>query len=916
MRHSLGNALCLSLFGLGLLTSSCGGGSSSTRIFGPPTVTASVVGGSSSVSPGGTLQVTATVSNDAAGKGVTWTVTCATAPCGTVSPTSTASGTATTYTAPSAALASDLAVSVTATSVADSAVSGSAAVTVSGVTLTVNPSSASVNIGTTAPFTATVSNDPGNQGVVWSVSCSPTPCGSVSPTNTLNDIATTYTAPTNFPAGDLIVTLTATSGAVNAISSSASITVPGTNVTVNPASATIQAAGSAPFTASVVNDPQNLGVDWTVSCSPTPCGTVLPTTTLSDAPATYTAPATPPESDLPVTLTATSKFKMAVSGSALITVPAITVSLSAPSALIPVNIAQTFTATVANDPANAKVNWTVTQNSAACSPAVCGTVSPASTNSGTATTYTAPASVPPNGPVTLTATSAADNTKSSSASITISSGTVMLVPASLDFAARLVNSTSPAQDIILTNTGTSALTMNSMTLTGSNSADFALSPTNPCGSSVAAAGTCTIGVTFTPHARGTRNANLSISDSSTDTPQIVALSGIGIQPCSAQIKQTLSAKPTRSALATFGRETVPAPTGNYSVGTQEIRLVDSSRKDPFLENGTSRELMVRFWYPAKQEGACIPAAYAAPAVWSYFSQLMHMPLPAVTTNSCLEAPIADGAHPIVVFTHGYTGTFTDYTFLFEDLASRGYVVASVDHTYEATAVQFPDGRFVHSGFGSHLGNKMIEDEDSLALALSVRLDDLKFVADDLERLNRSPSSPFRGKLDVHRMAIAGHSMGGLAASLATDREARFKAGIIIDVHDGNVPDAVVGTTRTPVFIFASGREQWTDNECKLWNNLHGPRFAVNLEGSEHLTPTDAVWLAQGAVKTGTMGPEKAIASVRDYVAAFLDVHLQEKNFDSLLSGPSLQYPDAFVVTAEKSLCSTSAPRPSQRVKSH
>jgi dienelactone hydrolase len=335
-------------------------------------------------------------------------------------------------------------------------------------------------------------------------------------------------------------------------------------------------------------------------------------------------------------------------------------------------------------------------------------------------------------------------------------------------------------------------------------------------------------------------------------------------------------------------------------------LVDSTRQDPFLENGTKRELMVRFWYPAKLNGSCTLAQYAPRTVWSYFSQLMGMPLPSVTTNSCLEAPVEDGPHPVVVFTHGYTGTYTDYTFLFEDLASRGYVVASVDHTYEATAVQFPDGRFVHSGFGSHLGNKMLEDDASLAFALSVRLDDLRFVAADLDRINRSITSPFRGRLDVNRIAIAGHSMGGLAASLASDREARFKAAIVVDVHDGNVPDAVVGTTRTPMFIFASGRDRWTENECKLWDNLHGPRLAVNLEGSEHLTPTDAVWLAKGAVKTGTMDPEKAIAAIRDYIAAFLDTHLQGKNFDPLLSGPSLEYPDAVVVTQEKSLCGNDA----------
>jgi len=42
------------------------------------------------------------------------------------------------------------------------------------------------------------------------------------------------------------------------------------------------------------------------------------------------------------------------------------------------------------------------------------------------------------------------------------------------------------------------------------------------------------------------------------------------------------------------------------------------------------------------------------------------------------------------------------------------------------------------------------------------------------------------------------------------------------------------------------------------------------QGAEHLTPSDAVWLAKGGIKTGPMGPEKTIAAIRSYVAAFLD----------------------------------------------
>jgi hypothetical protein len=85
----------------------CGSGSQ------PLTIT--VTAASATLQAGGTVQATATVANDSANKGVTWTVTCSTAQCGSVSPATTASGTATTYTAPSTPPASDLTVTITTT---------------------------------------------------------------------------------------------------------------------------------------------------------------------------------------------------------------------------------------------------------------------------------------------------------------------------------------------------------------------------------------------------------------------------------------------------------------------------------------------------------------------------------------------------------------------------------------------------------------------------------------------------------------------------------------------------------------------------------------------------------------------------------------------------------------------------------
>jgi dienelactone hydrolase len=314
---------------------------------------------------------------------------------------------------------------------------------------------------------------------------------------------------------------------------------------------------------------------------------------------------------------------------------------------------------------------------------------------------------------------------------------------------------------------------------------------------------------------------------------------------------------------------------------------------------------LRFWYPAAGSQKCQQAPYTSAAIWNYFAQLERTPLPEIKTNSCWNAPMANGLHPVVVFTHGYTGTFTDYTFLFEDLASRGYIVASVDHTYEATAVQFPDGRMMKSVFGSHLGHNLRSDTQAMTSAVSIRLGDLKFVVDELEHLNSRADSPFRGRLDISRLALAGHSLGGLTAFLGVEREPRFKAGIILN---GSVPNALVNPTRTPLLILTSGNEAWSENECHLWSHLLGPRLAINLRGAEHITATDAVWIANSAVKTGTMGTDKTVAAVRSYIAAFLDANLRGKRPGRLLAGPSLDYPDADVTAQSQSLCRTADPR--------
>jgi hypothetical protein len=226
-------------------------------------------------------------------------------------------------------------------------------------------------------------------------------------------------------------------------------------------------------------------------------------------------------------------------------------------------------------------------------------------------------------------------------------------------------------------------------------------------------------------------------------------------------------------------------------------------------------------------------------------------------------------------------------------------VASIDHTYEATAVEFPDGRFVKSALGSHLNNSWRTDDETVSRALSARLDDLTFVMNELERLNGSGGSPFSGRLDLTQVALAGHSLGGLTAWLGLQRDPRFKAAVLLDPY---LVDVGSDPTETPVLLLAMGRDKPSKEECRLWGDLHGPRSWVNLRGAEHVTPTDAVWLAKGAIGTGALGPDKTIDALRSYIAAFLNAHLRSAPLDPLLSGSSPGSPEVGVTTSEQALC--------------
>jgi hypothetical protein len=434
------------------------GGSASTGKATPITMTntSGLTATASVLSIGSQLSLSMKPSNDRSSLGVDWTVICGGNPttgsvtngaCGTLSPAHTQDGGATVYTAPSQ-VPVNASITITATLTGDPSQSS-----IASLTIVASPIGVSLDTNTVVPTSllinkqqgvnVQVTNDPTGSGVIWTVACGGTgACGTFDPavvnTRAATTFFTTYTSPSVVPASGA-VTITVTSLADTTKSASATVTIdaapPPVTVSVLPSKVYVETTGSthlASLTALVANDTALAGVDWTLSCGVSNCGTFNGSTkvhTASGVSVSYVSPSTAPPGGT-VTITATSTTNPAISASATVaivtTLPIVVAISSAPPTTLTAGTQATLAAKTTNDTANLGVDWTASCGGAGA----CGIFSPsAHTASGAQVTYTAPASVPAGGLVTITASSPATTPSNPAVAFT----TILAAPPALTF---------------------------------------------------------------------------------------------------------------------------------------------------------------------------------------------------------------------------------------------------------------------------------------------------------------------------------------------------------------------------------------------------------------------------------------------------------------------------------------------------
>ncbi|TCC31731.1 alpha/beta hydrolase family protein [Kribbella speibonae] len=365
---------------------------------------------------------------------------------------------------------------------------------------------------------------------------------------------------------------------------------------------------------------------------------------------------------------------------------------------------------------------------------------------------------------------------------------------------------------------------------------------------------------------------------------------------------------------------LPRPTGPHPVGTTELHLVDAGRDDPFVP-GRPRELMISVWYPASRVTA--PAPYLLPLTAEVFGEgaaiALQQPVGTVDwagakSHGGLLAPVCRGKRPVVLFSPGFGVPRGLASIGVAELASRGYVVVTVDHTYEAAAVEFP---------GHRVEVQTLPPKPYALLARSTRYADLRFVLDCLEGLDRgeNPDAEQRrlpaglgGILNLDRVGSYGHSAGGLSSIDLLVADPRVRAAIDLDGELGygyddpaDAPTVAQGTNR-PFLLMGSGaigpgpHDHHTDPSWGLfWDHSSGWKRDLNLPNGRHYSFVDyqalIPWFQRFftvppeliANTIGTANTDQVLRAMRTYIPAFFDQHLRHRPYDWTRALPETKF---------------------------
>lgn len=314
------------------------------------------------------------------------------------------------------------------------------------------------------------------------------------------------------------------------------------------------------------------------------------------------------------------------------------------------------------------------------------------------------------------------------------------------------------------------------------------------------------------------------------------------------------------------------PTGQYSIGTKTYTLADESREEYFTQEDDKRKVTIQFWYPLE--------------------------------NGDKEA-VKNTKFPLIIFSHGAFGYRMSNYSTFQELASNGYTVCSIDHTYHAFMTNQEDGQkiignmeFMNSAMNAQNGVQDDETIYNLGLEwMDLRTKDMSFVLDYIKEMaSKDDSDLVFQTIDIEKIGVLGHSLGGAtAAQIGRDDEA-VDAVIVIDgtmlgeivgfedgkeiISDVPYPKPIMNIYNEDHYKEALGLKEDYANMIASKNALNS--YEVMIKDSGHINFTDLPMVSpflSNLLGTGDVDPRYCIETTNDVILQFFNYNLKSSNIE-------------------------------------
>ena len=334
--------------------------------------------------------------------------------------------------------------------------------------------------------------------------------------------------------------------------------------------------------------------------------------------------------------------------------------------------------------------------------------------------------------------------------------------------------------------------------------------------------------------------------------------------------------------------------GPYFVGTQNFQIVDASRKMWFSGDiKGSRKLSVKMWYPADNITSLKKAPYLNKhkLIGSAISKLFGVPealmdrAGGVKCNSWLNAVPANGKFPVIIYSHGHQSIKIANTSQAEEMASNGYIVVAMDHSYDAALTILDEDKIIYSR-----SKLPANDEEALQDSmiqrvknqLKIRTEDVSFVIDEL-KIMFEKDKRFSQVADFDNIGIFGHSFGGCTSIMSAYNDTRIDAVIGLDAYFLPLPKEIIKKDLNTPFVHL-GQVSWGDSDNyevmrELGKSSNQEFYHFAIEGSKHNDYTDFSQFTKLTRKfgSGKISPKSIRYIMNDVMLGFFDYHLKNRS---------------------------------------